>query len=167
MHRAALIAALLLAGCATPAPEAPTPSAEGSAADWSFTSIDGETITSETPSRNATVLFFMATWCSTCKSKAPTLAAVSKEYADRGVATYSLDFDPTESEDKIRSWQARYEQTWPHGIDEGLRMQRLFGVTSQSSVVVLDGEGTMIKRFGYGEVGATALRAAIDQALAA
>ena len=161
------VLAILLAGCATPAPPESAPPPDGDGASWSFTAIDGATYTREAPARNATMLFFMATWCSTCKSKAPMLAEVAAEYAPRGVATYSLDFDATETPDDLRAWQDRYQQPWPHGIDEGLRIQRLYDVRSQSSVVVLDGEGSVVKHFGYGQVNAAELRAALDGALAA
>lgn len=157
---ALLLVALLLAGCAA-SPSAPTD------AGWSFTSIEGETIASDSPPRNATVLFFMATWCTSCQSKAPVLAAVQDEYAARGVATYSLDFDPSETPDDLRAWKERYHQDWPHGIDERLSIQRLFGVTTQSSVVVLDRAGSVVEHFGYGKVTEGALRDALDRALRA
>lgn len=156
---ALLVVALLLAGCAS-SPDAP-------AADtrWSFVSTEGETISHDSPARDATVLFFMATWCTSCRAKAPVLAAVQEEYAARGVATYSLDFDPSETEDDLRAWKERYRQDWPHGIDEGLAIQRAFGVTSQSSVVVLDGAGAVVEHFGYGKVTESALREALERAL--
>jgi len=164
-------AALLLAGCASPAgpaiPQTDDPASPPSTtALWTFTAIDGATYTSEAPARNATILFFMATWCSTCRSKAPMLAGVAAEYQARGVATYSLDFDATETADDLRAWQERYQQAWPHGIDRGLRIQRLYEVRSQSSVLVLDASGALVKHFGYGQVSERELRGALDEALA-
>ncbi|HWH07965.1 MAG TPA: TlpA disulfide reductase family protein [Candidatus Thermoplasmatota archaeon] len=157
-----LAAALLLAGCAAPSPPPP----EG-APTWSFTDVDGATHSRDAPPGNATVLFFMATWCSTCRSKAPVLAAVHADYAARGVRFYSLDFDASETPAQIRAWQEAYRHPWPHGVDPALSVQRTFGVTSQSSVVLLDGAGRVAERWGYGQVAEPALRAALDRVLAA
>lgn len=171
--RALLVALLvLLAGCATPAsdpaPATPDPgSSSGQGPAWSFTAIDGATYSRDAPEGNATVLFFMATWCGSCRATAPVVAEVADEYAPRGVRTYSLDFDPTESADDLRGWQERYAQDWPHGVDATRAIQRTFEVKSQSSVVVLDADGNVVKHFGYGQVTAATLRAALDAALAA
>ena len=157
-----LLAALLLAGCAGPA----DPAGDG-APEWSFTDVDGARHSRDAPEGNATVLFFMATWCGSCRSKAPALAAVHEDYAERGVRFYSLDFDASETPDQLRAWQRQHDHPWPHGVDPALRVQRTFGVTSQSSVVVLDAEGRVAKSWGYGQVTEPALRAALDDALSA
>jgi thiol-disulfide isomerase/thioredoxin len=150
-----------LAGCLGPEGASP---GDGAPA-WSFTDTEGMVHARDAPEGNATVLFFMATWCGTCVGKAPMLAEVHDEYADRGVRFYSLDFDATETPDQIRTWKERRDQPWPHGVDPGLAVQRAFGVTSQSSVVVLDGSGRVVESWGYGAVTGPALRAALDRAL--
>lgn len=166
-----LLLAVPLAGCALDAPEEGTSSSErdpGAAAPaWSFTDTEGVMHARDAPPGNATVLFFMATWCSSCRSKAPLLAAVHEDYADLGVRFYSLDFDASESAEDLESWKERYRQPWPHGIDPQLHIQRAFGVTSQSSVVLLDAEGHMVKRWEYGRVNEPELRGELDRALAA
>lgn len=167
---ALLLGVLLVAGCASPGADEPPGnlgSANGKGPVWSFVALDGSTQSRDEPASNATVLFFMATWCGSCRAKAPVLADVGAEYASKGVRMLSLDFDPTETEADVRAWQERYDHPWPHGIDEGLTMQRLFGVKTQSSVLVLDSEGRVTKHFGYGQVSADTLRAALDAALAA
>lgn len=157
-----LLAALLLAGCATD----PAPTGAGDAPEWSFTDTEGIRHSRDEPPANATVLFFMATWCGSCRSKAPVLAEAHAAYADKGVRFYSVDFDPSETHDELRAWMRDREQPWPHGLDEGLALQRTFGVTSQSSVVVLDDEGQVVRSWGYGRVTDAGLREALDAALA-
>lgn len=167
MRALALLALLLaapLAGCA--APERSGPSATGAPA-WSFTDTEGMVHSRDAPMGNATVLFFMATWCSSCRATAPTLARVHDDYAEKGVRFYSLDFDATETPEQLRAWQRERDQPWPHGVDPGLAVQRTFGVTSQSSVVVLDARGNVVRSWGYGAVTEPALREALDAALSA
>lgn len=172
-----LVMALLLAGCAAPStPDATTTPGPGDATDgdaqvegpeWAFTSIEGERVSRDEPPRNATVLFFMATWCSSCKSRAPTIADVNADYEPVGVRTFSVTVDPSERAEDLAAWKERYAQPWPHGIDEDLRISRAFGVTSQSSVAVLDADGQLVRLWGYGQVTDAALRSELDALLAA
>lgn len=161
--RAPLLVAVvvLLAGCATP-----EPGAEGTPA-WSFTDTEGAVHSRDSPESNATVLFFFATWCGSCRATAPRLAAVHEDYAERGVRFYSVGFDPTESATDLRGWMTALEQDWPHGLDPGLGIQRTFGITSQSSVVALDADGSVARAWGYGKVTEAELRSTLDAALAA
>lgn len=159
----AVVLALAVAGCAQPAGE-PSPS-DGLA--WSFTDIDGVRHAHDAPASNATVLFFMATWCGTCRAKSPMLAQVHEDYGGRGVRFYSLDVDPTETPEQLRAWSARHAHEWPHAIDQAATLQRAFGVTSQSSVVGLDARGDVVRTWGYGAVNDMELREALERALAA
>ena len=161
MRLPVLLAALVLAGCASPA------GPPSGAPEWSFTDVEGAQHSRDAPPGNATVLFFMATWCGSCRATAPTLAAAHADYAARGVRFYSLDFDPSETPDQLRAWQARHDQPWPHGVDPDLGVQRAFRVTSQSSVVLLDASGSVAASWGYGKVTGDALRDALDRVLAA
>lgn len=150
--RRALAAALLVAasavGCLSEGGE--TPQTEP-APEWSFTDLDGETHDGESTRGDPVVLFFMATWCPSCQEKTDDLAAVHEEHAADGVQVFSLTVDGTETEEDLRNWKREHNQTWPHGIDEGTEVARTFGVDSQSSVVVLDDEGRLAERWGYGE----------------
>lgn len=148
-----------MAGCASGPSEGESPSA------WSFTDIDG---VAQPPAgeSNTSVLFFMATWCGSCRATAPMLDQVEADYADRGVRFYSIGTDPSETPAQLRAWQETHGHAWPHGIDEGLQLQRAFGVTSQSSVVVLDADGKVARAWGYGQVREAPLRETLDAALA-
>lgn len=159
----AVLAALLLAGCAAPT-GGPAP-AGGATPSWSFTDTDGVVHSRDEPSGNATVLFFMASWCGTCRSKAPLLAKVHADYAEQGVRFYSLSFDPTDDASSLNKWKAQLANAWPHGVDPGFGIQRSFGVTAQSSVVLLDADGRLVERWGYGAVTEASLRARLDETL--
>lgn len=93
------------------------------------------------------------------------ISEVHAEYGGRGVRFYSVDVDPTETVESIRAWQRERDQPWPHGLDREASVQRAFGVTSQSSVVVLDAAGAVVRSWGYGAVTEEGLRGALDEAL--
>jgi len=157
-----------LAGCigqsnsGVPAPIDQDPDAAQGPA-WSLRDTMGVTHARETTAGDAVVLFFMATWCGSCRSKAPVLASIERDYAERGVRLFSVGYDPLETDGDLEAWKARHGQPWPHGIDHGQKLQRTFGVTSQSSVVLLDGDGKVVERWGYGQVTEDALRRALDR----
>lgn len=166
--RAIALAILLLlqplAGCAE---RETAGSSAGTAPDWSFVDTQGVAHSRDEPAGNATVIFFMASWCGTCRSKAPMLARVHADAAEQGVRFYSVSFDRSDDDATLESWKAKVQNDWPHGVDPSFRIQRAFGITAQSSVVVLDSEGGLVEKWGYGGVQEDALREAIDRALAA
>lgn len=162
---AGLVVAMVLAGCAAPQGDT-SGNLDGDAA-WVFTSFDGARHEPSDPAANATVLFFMATWCTTCQSKAPVLTAAYDDFAAQGVRFLSIDFDPSESHADVAAWQERYGHPWPHGLDVDREVQRELHVTIQSTVIVLDAAGDEVERFGYGKVTEAGLSDAIARALAA
>lgn len=171
--RALLLVALLtalpvLAGCAFQAPEPPIgPAGEGEtrqAPSWHFVDTNGTTHSAETARGSPSVLFFFATWCSSCRGLTDDLAAIEARYGDV-IDLYSISFDPTESEEDFEDWKERYEQDWPHGSDPEANARQAFGIRSQSSVVVLDAEGHVVQAWGYGQASEGSIAAAIEAAL--
>lgn len=163
------VAGLALSGCLDPArrvsvPE-PAPSPAGDAA-WAFRDTDGALHTNATAEGRPAVLFFMASWCLSCRSKAPMLAEVVADRAPQGLRAYSLSFDPKDDEDTLRRWKAEFGHDWPHGVDPQLQVARHFGITAQSSFVVLDARGDIVRQWGYPGPSEDALRGAIDAAFA-
>lgn len=172
----ALLLAMPLAGCLGEGGDpsgAPLASDESAAepargADWSFVATDGHTYSRDEPPRNATLLFFMATWCSTCRGMGPAVARVNESYADEGLRVFSVSVDATSREEESLDdyeWKASADQDWPHGIDRGQTMMRTFGVFQQSNVVVLDGEGHVVRQWGFGRATEEEMRAAVEDAL--
>ncbi|HLE98090.1 MAG TPA: TlpA disulfide reductase family protein [Candidatus Thermoplasmatota archaeon] len=133
---------------------------------WAFRDTDGALQTNTTAEGRPAVLFFMASWCLSCRSKAPMLAEVVAENAPRGLRAYSLSFDPKDDEETLRRWKAEFDNDWPHGVDPQLQVARHFGITAQSSFVVIDARGDVVQQWGYPGPSEDALRAAVDQAFA-
>lgn len=172
MRLVPLVAAcLLLAGCSQSTQmnhDAPSPDpATGEVPlgpSWSFTDIDGQVHSRDSSLGQPSLLFFMATWCSKCQALAPRLADVQDDFADRGLQAYTLSWDPQEDARDLRDWKAHYKQDWPHGLDTGSRIAQTFDITSQSSIVVLDGNGNPVRTWIYANPSAADLRSAIDAA---
>jgi peroxiredoxin len=135
--------------------------------DWAFTDTDGVQHTRNSSAGLPSVLFFMASWCSSCRTKSAVIANVNDTYWPDGLQTFTLAFDSTDDDSSLEAWRVKYGQPWPHGIDAGFKVQKAFGITSQSSVVVLDARGEVVKKFGYNTVTETALESAVEQAFTA
>lgn len=143
---ATALVAVPMAGCASGGGDG-----GGEPIAWRFTDTDGQVHSNGTAAGSPSVLFFMATWCPSCRDLADDMRAVHEDYADRGVHVYSLSWDPDEDEDDLESWKAEHDQPWPHGNDPGLEVASAMDVQSQSSVVILDGESVKARHYGYGE----------------
>lgn len=159
-----LVASLLAAGCAAPAPGAPAEE-RGDGAAWRLADTTGAEWTDLSLRGEPALLFFMATWCSSCRTVAPRLAALHEEYGGR-VQFLSVGWDPSETPQDLEAWAARHAQPWPHGADADHDVARHHDVRSQSVVVVLDAQGRVAWKSGYGPSEEDARRA-LDEALAA
>lgn len=162
---AASLLALTLAGCTTG--ETPTDTDEEGntiGPDWSFVDTDGNTHSRDGSRGDPVVLFFMATWCSSCRAKTAPLADVHSDYEDQGLRVYSLSWDPSETEDDLERWKDRYDQPWPHGIDPGNQIAKTFQITRQSSFVFLDHKGLVVESYGYPGPGESTMREKVDAA---
>lgn len=144
----------------------PAPPAGSIGPEWSFVDTEGVERSRASTAGGPVVLFFMATWCAACKANAPRVAAVHETFAPQGLQVLSVGWDPLETAAELDAWKERYAQPWPHGTDPGANVARAFGVTSQSSLVVLDDAGNPVRTWGYGGATEQDLRAAVEEAFA-
>ena len=143
-----LAAMLVLVGCGTAsAPPASTGSSTASAArqlQFSGETLDGSAFDGAELAGKPAVLWFWAPWCPTCRAQAPAVSRLADEYAGQvnvvGVGGLG------DAED-IRAY-ARQVQGPTHLVDPGGAVWRHFGVTAQSTYVVLDAEGGVVTE-GY------------------
>ncbi|WP_370290938.1 TlpA family protein disulfide reductase [Nocardioides sp.] len=91
------------------------------------------------------VLWFWAPWCSVCARQAPEVADLARRYGDRVafVGVGSLDKGPA-----LKRFAGRAPGPI-HLDDEDGTLYRDFGVSEQSSFVVLDARGEEVLRSGY------------------
>jgi thiol-disulfide isomerase/thioredoxin len=160
---AAFLAAalLVLAGCGTATtasedaagaqePAASTGGSEtaasGDLADLSFSArtLDGDSFDGQTLADKPTVLWFWAPWCPTCRAQAPGVARLADEYAGRvNVVGVGGLADAADIRDVARQIEGPL-----HLVDEEGEVWRHFGVTAQSTYLVLDAEGGVVAE-GY------------------
>jgi len=90
------------------------------------------------------LLDFWATWCPPCRSEAPTLERVWKEYRDRGVVFVGINvFD---DENDARSFIREFGITYPNGPDPG-RLAVEYGVVGLPEKYLIDQDGRIVRKF--------------------
>lgn len=164
--------ALALAGCGDaatggqqdPAGSATTAagsSAAGGSYDFAVATLDGATFEGRTLAGKPAVLWFWAPWCPTCLMQAKKVNALAVDYAGKatvvGVAGLGKVPEMREFVDLAKV------SGFPHLADEQGVVWKRFGMTAQSTFVVLDADGAVAAR---GNVDVADLPGKLDQLLA-
>ena len=159
---AAVMAVGVLAGCgsaaapvaAPTAPSAPVGSpvagSQSAAAPvvvpaslkFTGTTLDGKAFDAATMAGKPTILWFWAPWCATCASEAMSIADLQEEYAGRlnilGIAGMGNNKDMHEFVSDLEVGAV------PHLDDEPGKLWKKFGITQQSTYVILDRAGKVV-----------------------
>lgn len=172
---AAAMLGLLLGGCATsgagdddlatesstsgstatvdspePEPEPTSTDAAGSAVpatlDFTATTVSGEAFEGASLAGRPTLLWFWAPWCPTCRGQIPQVEGIAADHAGElnVIGVGSLD-----SAEAIAGFAGDVDDVVQLEDVDGELWKR-FGVTEQSSFVLLDADGTVVFEAGYG-----------------
>ena len=109
---------------------------------FSGTTLDGKQFKGESLADKPTVLWFWAPWCSTCQAQAAKTAKLADEYKGKvnfvGVAGLAKT-DPCQGFVKTQK-----VGNFPHLNDQKGSVWKKFGVTQQSTYVMLDKDGKKV-----------------------
>ncbi len=118
--------------------------------DFSVTLEDGAVLTSSAIAEGGRPVFiyFLATWCPTCRKDMAEFAAIYPDFAD------SVDFlvvgqDPTEPIDVLVAYRDNAGHVWPVAL-AGPRMLADLRINTQAYKIALDADGVITYRAGYG-----------------
>jgi thiol-disulfide isomerase/thioredoxin len=109
------------------------------APDFSFTSKDGEFISSDDLRGKTILLDFWGSWCRPCVNAAPGLVKLQKKFAEAPVVFLSVA-----ENDRPEAWAAfieKYKMTWPQFLDSTRKMVAPFGVRGFPTYIIIDGDG--------------------------
>jgi cytochrome c biogenesis protein CcmG, thiol:disulfide interchange protein DsbE len=116
------------------------------APDFTGTVLDTNAPLALSSLRGKTVVVnFWASWCSTCKAEAATVAAVEARWRSKGVVFVGIDTHDTTAGAKT------YEQTYGLGyasvVDPDSRIGAQYGVTGLPETFFLDSRGVVVTKF--------------------
>ena len=129
----------------------PSSGAVAKTLQFSGETLNGSAFEGASLAGKPTVLWFWAPWCSTCRAQAPGVADLAQRFEGEanvvGVGGLSEVPDIREFAEKVVGPT--------HLVDEPGVVWRHFGVTAQSTYVVLDASGKVVEK-GYLDDGALA-----------
>jgi thiol-disulfide isomerase/thioredoxin len=129
--------------------EEPRRARENFAPDYSFTTKDGEFISSDDLKGKTVVLDFWGTWCKPCLMATPYLVRLQKKYAEQNVVFIGVAIN--DQEDAWRAYIDKNKMEWPQFIDKTRKLAMPFAVTTYPTYIVIDGEGIMrARKSGWG-----------------
>ncbi|MDO8143138.1 MULTISPECIES: redoxin family protein [unclassified Isoptericola] len=109
--------------------------------DFSATTLEGGTFEGSELAGAPAVLWFWAPWCPTCIGQIPTVTGLAEEY-DGEVAVVGVGgLDDAET---IREMAENDIAGPTHLVDDAGEVWQHFGMTQQSTFVVLDAEGEVV-----------------------
>jgi peroxiredoxin len=139
----AVVGALTLTACGGgESPDRPA-SAAGDL-DFSVATLDGRTFDGASLKGKPAVLWFWAPWCPTCVGQAKHVTELAATYSDKAavIGVAGLDKVPA-MHDFVKLTKV---SGFPHLADEQGVVWKRFGVTAQSTFVVLDSGGAVAAR---------------------
>ena len=127
--------------------------------DFTGTLVSGEAFEGASLAGRPTLLWFWAPWCPTCRGQIPQVEGIAADHVGElnVIGVGSLD-----SAEAIADFAGEVDEV-VHLEDVDGELWKQFGVTEQSSFVLLDADGTVVFEAGYG--GTDELDARVDDVL--
>lgn len=156
-----LLMALLLSACgsATGAGQGSGSSGRGDSVSLDFTAktVAGRAFEGDSLSGKPTVFWFWAPWCSTCRSQ---ISGVSKLAREQGDAVNVIGVGSLDDTSAIAGFARKVGTDVVQLTDPDGAVWRHFGVTAQSTYLVLDADG---KQVAKGSIDDAKLADLVDQ----
>jgi len=139
------IAWLLFQGFGRDPRQVASPLIQRPAPEWSLTTLDGETLTSDDLAGRPYVINFWASWCiPACVDEHPILAAAHEDYGEAVTIVGVLYQD---APDDARAFLERYVVGgYAHLVDERGRLAIEYGVTGPPETFFVDAVGVVRSR---------------------
>jgi cytochrome c biogenesis protein CcmG/thiol:disulfide interchange protein DsbE len=113
--------------------------ASGTAPAFSFTTFDGETITSDQLLGKGVVLNFWASWCDPCREEAALLEETWRREQESGIVFLGLDY--LDQEPAAKAYLAEFGITYPNGPDLQSAAARRYGIKGVPETFFIDPQG--------------------------
>ena len=122
---------------------------------------DGEVSLSEQRGK-VVVINFWASTCPPCRTEARDLESAWRDYQDNDVLFVGANIQDTP--EPAKRFLDEFGVTYPNGLDEGGRISIDYGVVGIPVTFVVDGDGTVARRW-VGEIDIDTLKTWIDELL--
>lgn len=113
--------------------------ASGIAPPFTFTTFEGETLTSADLLGKGVVLNFWASWCDPCRDEAALLEATWRREQGNDIVFLGLDY--LDQEPAALAYLAEFNITYPNGPDLQSAAARSYGIKGVPETFFIDAEG--------------------------
>lgn len=148
--------------------ENPRRGRETYAPDYSFTSLQGEFLSSKELVGKVVFIDFWGEWCGPCRAITPDLVKLYRKYKDNPNFVMLGVSDSRSGEQKWRDYIAKNKMDWPQFYDQRGAVLRPFQITAFPTGIVIDHEGIILQaEIGGGSAGVNVIEGAIKKGLKA
>jgi len=142
----------------------PSPLVGGQAPEFSLPLFDGGTLATPVLRGRVVVINFWASWCfPACYEEAPHLQRIWDLYRDRGLTVVGVNIQ--DQDRPARDFIARFEQTFPNGVDRLGKISIDYGVYGVPETFLIDRKGRIVHKY-VGAVTEETLASEIEPLLA-
>ncbi len=149
-----MAAVFVLAACGRPAAKSQEEAAGAAASfevsdgppapDWTLETLDGQTFELADHKGEVVVMFFMASWCSSCILEARALDQLYKEYADQGLTVVAINVEPEKNAAGLTQFrQQAFDAPYAWTFDNEFKVTQLYGVKSLDTTFIIDRAGNI------------------------
>ena len=111
------------------------------APDFALSLTNGEDFHLSDYKGRVVLINFFASWCLPCREEMPVLEKIVREYEPKGVVFLGVAIDDTEA--KVKDFVARYNVTFPVGLDTTATIQKSFGLYGIPTTYFIDKQGVI------------------------
>jgi peroxiredoxin len=120
------------------------------APDWTLETLEGGTFHLAEHEGKVVVMFFMASWCSSCVLEARALAQLHEQYADQGLIVVAINVEPEKNTAALSQFRAVSNDaayTWV--FDNEYKVTKLYAVKALDSTIIIDRGGRIAYTDGF------------------
>lgn len=136
-----VIGFLLMQGSAKNEFAGSSPETKESAPNFTLALLDGDNFRFSDHKGKPVLINFFASWCLPCREEMPVLEKIVHEYQPKGVVFLGIAVDDTE--EKMKDFIARYNVTFPVGLDKTADIQKAFGLYGIPTTYFIDSKGVI------------------------
>jgi thiol-disulfide isomerase/thioredoxin len=134
------------------------------APDFSFTTLEKESVSNASLRGKVVLLDFWGTWCPPCRQSVPILRSLNKKYTGKAFQLVGISSD--DDEDVWRTFIDAQHMNWSEYIDLSGDVLGAFKIESYPTYIVLDKDGVVrYRQSGVGDSTQGDLEDAINKAL--
>ncbi len=115
------------------------------APDFSTVNIHGDKVTLSQYRGKVVILNFWATWCPPCREEMPSMEALHKAFADKGLVMLAVNVEEN-GKDAVTSFLQKSPYSFPILLDEDARIQNTYKVFRFPESFIIDKNGVVVEK---------------------